>query len=57
MGYSLFGMIGVSAEIVVWEAPAVNIALQRCAGIKFGPLQGNQIGGISKSENPKEIPR
>jgi hypothetical protein len=50
-------MVGVPAEIVVWEAPAVNIALQRCAGIKFGPLQGNQIGGISKSENPKEIPR
>ena len=37
----------MSAEIVRPDAPAVNIALQRCAAIKFGPLQSDQISGIS----------
>jgi hypothetical protein len=30
---------------------AVNIAVQRCAGGSFGPLQGNQITGISRLIN------
>jgi hypothetical protein len=27
---------------------AVNIAVQRCATGGFGPLQGNQLSGISR---------
>src|SRR5438128_7518573 len=30
---------------------AVNIAVQRCARGRFGPLQGNQITGISRLTN------
>jgi hypothetical protein len=32
----------------------VNIAVQRCATGRFGPLQGNQISGISRSSEDKE---
>src|SRR6266404_8489405 len=35
---------------------AVNIAVQRCAGGRFGPLQGNQITGISRlTKQPRKL--
>jgi hypothetical protein len=34
----------------------VNIALQRCAVAKFGPLQNDQISGISDRQVSEEIP-
>jgi hypothetical protein len=36
---------------------AVNIAVQRCATAQIGPLQANQITGISSVAKSKELSR